>query len=1398
MKKLCKRGLCLILIFSLVNIHSPILEASTTGKTEISYDGIVVENNSNVNDYIQFKNLNYINEEDKTTNCTITLYKDKEKLSKLKSSTIGYTNFRGKDYSWNIGNILGKEAGSVYLTFKYTSKEESEVIKLDYEEEKTSSPLDMSNVVIENKYNGTSEKIYVTVNNLSNGDYIYVYKQGTNGSYTKLGSLLCRSKGTVTGNYTRTTGLDKLYLTQKKKNQYESIEKQEVIVPEAGVTDFGKADSDYPDVKIVAKDQTGNDVVEISGVGTSTVVTLYTDASKTKKIKSQTINTKGSISITNILSYGTVYVTLRAPDKYESAVIPITPVLAEKTQILDGNVILENNSGTNDYIKFTNLKYTEDDFKNTNVTFTLYADKDKKEKLYSGTISYSYLQGNKTYSVSIGKKLKENSGTAYLSYKYPTQTESELIPILYEEEKYSPIINEEDVLIVNKYTGTSEKLYVTLNKLCSGDIVYAYKLLANGSYSQLASATCSATSDSVTLGFANPAGVDCIYLQVKRPNQYDSKQKTKINIPKAGITSYGSQNTDLPDLSIKAIDKTGNDLLEISGAQSNTKFEVYSDENKTNKITSATINTSGSISIKNIMNYEALYVTVRVPDKYECAPIRIVPVPAPKSKIAYKKIYVNNYIADVGDSLCFEELQYAEQEDNKSNLTLKIFADQDKSTVLYSGTVSYSKLQGENYSVSLSNKLGLEPGTLYVSVKYPTKRESDLIPVSYEGEKTSPKLGESQVVIDNDLIWEDISKCKVKVRVPKKAADDIVKVYLNAETTDVKVNDNEVFELPVGTESIFVTIQNKGCYESERTEVKLPTARSCTTLNGKVEIENNAGIYSDWISYTEDKAIPEGTVFSVYQYQTTEDNTKEYVKIGSTIIENNRARIEFPNNRVLGEEKGTLYTTLKYPGYAESSFSGTSYEEESIFMRVGVIEEDANTVGKLTILNTQKGDVIYVYDSEEKNSILAQVVSDGNSTEIYVPSVEVGDTIYITNKAIDREESEALAYTIGNMTELGEIAMDKDFVNTTYGLKADFSTCSQILIGLVRVSGRSAIRFDVFDENGKKINEKLIGWRDENSRVNYKRWITIDNPREDSQVHLYNIRVNQVKYENDTSYRLVTGNAQNSRELLGGKENSVDVEPYKDFYSESTKKGGNLILGEYIPGEIGKGYFYHFKYVGQTITLCTRKANLRFCIYNENKKIQYDSKRDDYAQRIEWMGGFSCVQKAKGSLKKKLEIGKDYFVEVYSVGSIDDFEEDYYSYHLAIGDPILNSRIDTFYAGKTLSIPEKGFSNVLAFNLQDGSVPDTALVKRITPKDNSGKRPHELVAITKFRVRNFTESYNVWHTCTGFYNSCEFTMSVNSPVSTHLKGRWEIEAYSEDAITITPGFEVEFYYEIGD
>lgn len=478
------------------------------------------------------------------------IIQDDLKTTKLKSATINYLNLQGKDYSWNLGKLLGKEEGIAYITFKYASKNESDVVVVNCPGEKTSPAIETSNVVVENRFSGTSEKVYVTVNNLESGDTVYIYKKAANNTYAVLGSLISSATGTVTGNYTKTTELDKVYLTQKKKNQLESVEKQEFAVPMAGTTTFGVEGADFPVACVIAKDQTGQDIVEISGVGSGTIVTFYKDSLKKSRIKRQTINTSGSISVTNILSYGTIYVTFRAPDKYESLVIPVVPIPAVETSLLYDSVRLENNAGTNDTIKFSNLMYTEEEYKKINVAFTVYSDESKTSKLYSGTIPYGYLQGNKDYSVSIGKKLGENSGTAYLSFKYTTKKESELYPIAYEEEKYSPNISLENVSTITKYTGTSEKVYFTVNNLQSGDIVYVYKLLASGSYSQILSATCTAASDSVAFNFANPADADHVYLQLKRTNQYIAKDKTMVGIPAAGITTWGGDGSDLPDLSI--------------------------------------------------------------------------------------------------------------------------------------------------------------------------------------------------------------------------------------------------------------------------------------------------------------------------------------------------------------------------------------------------------------------------------------------------------------------------------------------------------------------------------------------------------------------------------------------------------------------------------------------------------------------------------------------------------------------------------------------------------------------------------------------------------------------------------------------------------------------------------
>lgn len=1402
-----KRMICLILIISLC-MQSTISFASTeeNSVTQVTYDVISVENNADANDYIYFKNLHYVLSEDKSKSCTLTVYDDISKTKKLKALTISYTYFAGKDYSMNLGKLLGKDSGTIFLTFKYSSKEESDIIEIPYEGEKTSPALDPSCVTLENKYNGTKEMLYVTVGGLSSGDYVYVYKKGSNDSYTQLGSIAGGSTATVTKSYTRTEDLKEIYLTYKKKNEYESIEKQMFIVPEAGVTTYGTEDSDYPSAQIVAKDRTGNDIVEVSGVGSGTVVTLYTSEDKSAKLKSQTINTSGSISVSNIINYPVLYATLRAPDKYESAVISLSPIPAKTTELSYDGIEVQNNSGTNDYINFINLKYTDEEDKSTSVTCNVYADIDKTKQLFTKNISYSYLQGDKNYSLSIGKLLGEESGTVYITFKYATKKESDVIVLHYDGEKYSPEILPKDVSIISKYTGSSEKVYVTVNNLQSGDIIYVYKLLENGTYSQLGTSTCSSSANSVTINFTKSADMEFIYLQLKRTNQYISKEKAKFIVPEVPNTTYGTEDSDLPDISIVPVDQTGDDYIDISGAVSNTKYVVYSDEDKTNKIASGTINTSGKISISNIMSYSALYITLRVPDKYESELIKLIPTAAPKSKITYEKVYVKNYIPNIGDSLCFEGLKYVEEEDKKSNLTLNVYGNADMSSVLYTGTISYSKLQGGDYSISLGDKLGLQSGTLYVSVKYPTKSVSDLIPIAYEGEKTSPKLELSQITVNNYFERPDLSKTKISISVPGKTNDDIVKVYPAADSTEILAYSNQSFEMPVTTKSVFVTIQYYGCYESEKLELILPKARSCSTNYGTVKIENNAGIYPDRISYYEDGEIPQGTVFTVYQDQINENNEKERVKIGSNVIENSQVEVVLEDNGTLGEEKGSIYTTLTYPGCAESYFSETKYDEELLSMRVGIICGDDSDPKKITIINTQQGDIIRVYKDAKKENLILQETAAGSEVQITIPSINVGETVFITNQALNRNESKALGYTIGNISDLGSITMDKDFTSSMYSVSVDFSEQNQVMIGIIKLSGNSSISIDIYDETGKNIDNRSMWATADSAPATYKRWMVLEKPEGGRDVQIYNIKVRVIAYQNETSFKFVTGDADNARELLSGRENAVEISPYHDPHSDrSTSIRNNYVLGEYVPGTIRQGNFYRFTYrnVTDTITLCTSKANLRFCIYEETSENGdldsiYDSSQDRDARRIEWMSGYSCVYKAREALVDALEIDHTYLLEVYSASQPEGFEEDFYTYKLAIGDPVLCAGTGTVYASASFPIPEKQFSNIFVFNINHSNIPDTALVLDLFPADNSGKRPSELIAIEKFRVRNTSDVNSMWKTCSGFYDSCKYTVIPNSDFSTHVRGRWEIEAYSTTAITIIPGFSVCYYYELGD
>lgn len=1403
---LCRQVVCILLIISMVltsNLSITTASADDTAVTQVNYGNIEVINNANANDFINLTNLNYVLAEDKATNCFLTLYSDVEKTKQLKSSRISYSYFAGKDYSWNIGKTLGEEGGTVYLTFRYSNKSESAMIALNYEEEKISPAFDLSNVTIENKYNGTSEKIYVTATGLSKGDYIYIYKRTGTDTFTLLGSLSAGSTGTVTGNYTRTAGLDKIYLTQKRVNEYESVEKQEITVPEAGITTYGTEHSDYPDVEITAQDKTGSDTVVVSGVGTGTVVTLYSDIDKTIKIKSQTINTSGNISVSNIVNYAVLYVTLRAPDKYESSVIPVVPKPAGTTSLIYDKIEVANNAAANDYIYITNLKYGDEADKNINVTCTVYSDKDKTSKLYSSTISYSYLQGDKICTLNIGKKLGEDSGILYISFKYATKKESDLIELAYEAEKYSRDISEDNVSIINKYTGSAEKIYVTVGALQSGDIVYVYKLLANGSYSQIGSATCSSSSDSVTINFTNPSDTDVIYLQLKCLNQYICRQKTEIAIPDAEVTTYGKEDSDLPDLFVRAVDRTGNDYIEISGAIANTQFIVYLDSAMSVKLASSVVNESGKISIKNIIDYPALYITVRVPDKYACEPIKVVPEAAAKSIIAYDNLYINNYISGVGDSLCFSNLRYVAEDDVNANATIKIYFDEEKENVLYSGTISYTKLKGSDYSINLSNSFGLDAGKVYLSVKFPTKRESELIPVSYTGEQISSKLEKNQVDIKNILLESDVTMSKCTISVSNIATNDVVRYYLSENSDEVAGKNNQTITIPVTIERIFVTVQNYGCYESDKVAVEIPKAASFVPKTGGAKIENNAGIYLDRFSYT-DSRLPDGTVLSLYNKAVAKSSADIYVRITDVIIANGKADKDFADDAVFDEAAGEIYLSLTYPGYKESNKIRVTYDEEPLSMKIGIVHCDNSQYNKISIKNVRQDDVVRVYDSLGKEKLLAQETSESSEIDIIIPVVKAGETVYITNQSKNRNESRALAYVLGGVSSIDEISMDKEFKQETMDLKLDFTDCDEILVGFIRTSGGSRIAIDIMDESGNIVANKDL-WQKHNESavdVNYKRWITIKKPDSSQNVYMYSLIVSQPIYVSDTICKMVVGDANDARRLLGGKENAIEIDRYRDGrFSRFAPCKEYRVHGEYVPGsDSDSGYYYHFTYLNDTITMFSGSAVFDFKIYEDDadEKEVYDSKRDSDAHRIRWNDGIQNVVKAKESLSEKLVYGKQYYLELYVMKPMGEVMEDFHTYALFVGDPVLLSGNTKIYATSSLTIPSSGHSDIKTFTISGDSLPDTAVVYSVFPADKSGKRPFELVDISNYRYRKLDGDNTMWHQSSSFYTMCKFTMEAGGYSNTTVKGTWQIYASSEKEITIIPGLEIMYYYELGD
>ncbi|MFV0423944.1 MAG: hypothetical protein ACK5K7_00005, partial [Bacilli bacterium] len=582
-------------------------------KTYLICEDITINNNVDEYDTINFKGLNYLDYTGENFYCSLNIYSDINLQEKIYETEISSYFLNQSNYQVNIPQ-LGREAGNVYITFQYPNKEVSDTIAVKYNAELTTGTLNEANISVVNNFNGSSNLIAMSLVNLKVDDTIKVYTL-SNDVYTLIASGKATWDSKATINLTLPNSTSTLYISNTSLGYAES-EKLELQIEDAKITTFGTGNSDIPEPKLNILNNLGKDYLSVSNVPNNTVITVYADENKTTKLQSTTISGSGQLSLTNVGNYNQIYVSLRVPNKLESEVIPVAVSEANQTSLTYDKIDISNNSGVNDYINLSNLMYTDESDKSTTVTMTVYGNATKTTTLYTGSVSYTYTQGNKDYSVSMGNKLGQTNGTVYVTFKYPTKTESNVIPISYEAEKTSTNIEKSDVSLETRYTGTSNVVYVTATNLNQGDIVYVYKKLANGTYTSVTNTTAGSTGIA-TASFTKPTDAETLGFTVKRVNQYESTVKVDLAIPVAETTTFGTVNSDFPEPVLVARDLTGSDRLEVSGVGTGTVVTVYTNSTKTTKLTSATINTSGNISISNIKSYTNLYVTFRAPNKFE-------------------------------------------------------------------------------------------------------------------------------------------------------------------------------------------------------------------------------------------------------------------------------------------------------------------------------------------------------------------------------------------------------------------------------------------------------------------------------------------------------------------------------------------------------------------------------------------------------------------------------------------------------------------------------------------------------------------------------------------------------------------------------------------------------------
>lgn len=725
------------------------------------------------------------------------------------------------------------------------------------------------------------------------------------------------------------------------------------------------------------------DTVYVIGLYGGEIIKVYNSASGGKLIGSASVSlnkTEGTVTITQLgMTSGSIYVSLTGRGELESARTKVNYAAEVKSDSPDADsIIITNNAGKADTIYVVGLYGGE--------VIKVYNSASEGKLLGSINVPLNKTEGTVTIT-----QLGMVAGSVFVSITNKGELESDRTKVDYPAEPKSDAIDAGSIIITNN-AGINDTILV--NHLSLGDIVKVYDAAKGGNLLGSATLPYSKTEVTITIPqLGKTAG--SVYISVTSKGMVES-DRTKADFPAEG-------SSDAPYIgNIAVANNSGaSDTISVVNLAAGDEVRVYDSTSGGNILGSASVSspkTEATVTIPQLGTAGgSIYVSVISKGRFESSRTKVVFSAEPNSNtVNVDNITIANNTGKA-DTVKIKGLT--------SGDTVKVYDAASGGNLLGSATVVSS---GTEATVTIF-QLGIEAGSVYVSITSKGKTESGRIRAYYSAESVSDTVEDNNItVVNNPAGKSDV------VTVIDLTAGDVVKVYDSASggnllgSATVASSKTEatvtIPQLGVSAGSVYVSITGTNKLESNRIRVDYSAESKSNPANGEnITITNNAGI-SDTVQVTD---LTEGDVVKVY------DSAAGGKLLGSATVPAYGSYAVVTISQ-LGTSAGSVYVSITSINKIESNRIKIDYSAETTSDAVAndniIITNNAGASDTVQIVGLNIGDQVKVYDSPRGGTLLGSATVTGGTTAT-ISITQLGSTagsVYVSITIKNKLESERI------------------------------------------------------------------------------------------------------------------------------------------------------------------------------------------------------------------------------------------------------------------------------------------------------------------------------------------------------------------------------------------------------